>query len=106
RVLFRSADSPAASFSRNHCSLGFSTPFSTASVKLRRTQHEHVSSGLPLIAVIRSQRRVSMDEVRLSTRNNVISLGERSAVPKNCPIKLPTSWQLSCKRGYSWQYKT
>jgi hypothetical protein len=49
----------------------------------------------------------SMDEVRLSTRNNVISgLGERSAVPKYCPIKLPTSWQRSWKRGDSWQCKT
>src|SRR5213595_2149292 len=36
--------------SRNHCSLGFSTPFSTASVKLRRTQREQMSSGLPLKA--------------------------------------------------------
>src|SRR3982074_2058424 len=32
--------------SRNHCSLGSSTPFSTASVKLRNTQHEQMSSAL------------------------------------------------------------
>src|ERR1700676_4566584 len=34
--------------SRNHCSLRSSTPFSTASVKLRNTQHEQMSSGLHL----------------------------------------------------------
>src|ERR1700716_1274833 len=33
--------------SRNHCSLGSSTPFSTASVKLRNTQQEQISSALP-----------------------------------------------------------
>jgi hypothetical protein len=33
--------------SRNHCSLGFSTPFSTVSVKLRNTRLEQMSSALP-----------------------------------------------------------
>jgi hypothetical protein len=32
--------------SRNHCSLGFSTPFSTASVKTGKTQHEHMFSAV------------------------------------------------------------
>src|SRR6266576_6511615 len=46
--------------SRNHCSLGFSTPFSTASVKLRRTQYEPMFSALPSNSdIARRSRHVS-----------------------------------------------
>src|ERR1700720_1123916 len=41
--------------SRKHCSLGSSSPFSTASVKLRNTQHEQMSSALPPILLQKSK---------------------------------------------------
>src|ERR1700751_3308722 len=44
--------------SRNHCSLGSSSPFSTASVKLRRTHAEHNWSASPLGADVQLMRHV------------------------------------------------
>src|SRR3979409_257703 len=44
--------------SRNHCSLGSSTPFSTASVKLRSAQHEQMFSALLLRTDIGSRSKI------------------------------------------------
>jgi hypothetical protein len=43
--------------SRNHCSLGSSTPFSTASVKLRKTRYEQMFSDLHQITDIPPQQK-------------------------------------------------
>src|SRR5213595_3555986 len=43
--------------SRNHCSLGFSTPFSTASVKTGKAQREQIFSALPPKADIARRSR-------------------------------------------------